>query len=119
MLLKDLTRVSEEIEICSVDGFQGREKEVIIFSGVRSNEDRQIGFLADRKRLNVTMTRARCLFIIVANGQMFQKDVWRDLWDYYIGKQAAFEGRTLKDLQLLQKEKKDRDQKRGKDKPEK
>jgi ATP-dependent RNA/DNA helicase IGHMBP2 len=49
----------EEIEIGTVDGFQGREKEAIIISMVRSNPDGQVGFLADERRTNVAITRAR------------------------------------------------------------
>lgn len=50
---------TDEIEIGTVDGFQGREKEAIVLSLVRSNEKREVGFLAEKRRLNVAMTRPR------------------------------------------------------------
>lgn len=49
----------KELEISTVDGFQGREKEAIIISMVRSNTKNEVGFLSDRRRMNVAVTRAR------------------------------------------------------------
>ncbi|GFY80585.1 DNA-binding protein [Actinidia rufa] len=49
----------KDLEISTVDGFQGREKEAIIISMVRSNSKKEVGFLSDRRRMNVAVTRAR------------------------------------------------------------
>ena len=54
-------------EIGTVDGFQGREKEVVIVSLVRSNEQGEVGFLQDTRRMNVAMTRARRLLIVIGD----------------------------------------------------
>ena len=68
----------EDIEIKTVDGFEGREKAVIVFSTVRSNPAGWIGFLADWRRLNVGVTRAkRVSYCSIA--EYFPKIPW-DCW---------------------------------------
>ncbi|MEF8879813.1 MAG: IGHMBP2 family helicase [Candidatus Thermoplasmatota archaeon] len=72
-LLKRLIK-NEEIEIDTVDGFQGREKEVILLSLVRSNLDNSVGFLKDLRRLNVSITRARKKLVVVADSTTVCRD---------------------------------------------
>ena len=69
-------------EIDTVDAFQGREKDVIILSCVRSNTDRSLGFLADVRRLNVALTRARDALWIFGNLKTLrtsENPVWSEL----------------------------------------
>jgi superfamily I DNA and/or RNA helicase len=56
-----------DMEVNSIDGFQGQEKDVIYLSLVRSNDDGELGFLKDYRRLNVAMTRARLKLIIIGD----------------------------------------------------
>ena len=58
---------STEVEVDTVDGFQGREKEAVVVSLVRSNREGDIGFLADVRRMNVALTRARRKLIVVGD----------------------------------------------------
>jgi ATP-dependent RNA/DNA helicase IGHMBP2 len=58
---------NDAVEIGSIDGFQGREKEAVIISLVRSNEDQGIGFLRDTRRMNVALTRARRKLIVIGD----------------------------------------------------
>lgn len=55
------------VEIDSVDGFQGREKEAVVISLVRSNPEGEIGFLADTRRTNVALTRARRKLVVIGD----------------------------------------------------
>jgi len=63
-----------DLEIGSVDGFQGREKEAVIISLVRSNDRGDVGFLADRRRLNVAVTRARRHVTIIGDSATVSND---------------------------------------------
>ena len=61
------------ITVNTVDGFQGQERDVIIISLVRANDDGQIGFLSDLRRMNVAITRARMKLIILGNAATMTK----------------------------------------------
>ena len=56
-----------DLEIDTVDGFQGREKEAVLLTMVRSNENNEIGFLGDTRRTNVALTRARRKLVMVGD----------------------------------------------------
>lgn len=83
----------QEIEVASVDAFQGREKDFIIMSCVRSNEHQGIGFLNDPRRLNVALTRARYGIIIVGNPKVLSKQpLWNHLLTFYKENKVLVEG---------------------------
>ncbi len=72
---------------------QGREKDIIIISCVRSNEHQGIGFLADPRRLNVALTRARYAIIIVGNAKVLcRQNLWNHLLHHYSDKRVVVEG---------------------------
>ncbi|XP_030386590.1 regulator of nonsense transcripts 1 homolog [Scaptodrosophila lebanonensis] len=87
------SRLYQEIEIASVDAFQGREKDIIIMSCVRSNERQGIGFLNDPRRLNVALTRAKYGIIIVGNPKVLSKQqLWNHLLNFYKDRKVLVEG---------------------------
>jgi len=102
-------RVEEErieVEVSSVDGFQGREKDLIIVSTVRANPMGAVGFLCDPRRLNVTITRAKRGMIVFGDGVTLQGDeqgwgawiAWARMNNFVIG------GDSLPPLQAKQQE---------------
>ncbi|XP_063703099.1 regulator of nonsense transcripts 1 homolog [Culicoides brevitarsis] len=87
------SKLYQDIEIASVDAFQGREKDLIIMSCVRSNEHQGIGFLNDPRRLNVALTRSKYGIIIVGNPKVLSKQqLWNNLLHFYKDKKVLVEG---------------------------
>ncbi|KAG8686809.1 hypothetical protein FRC09_013908 [Ceratobasidium sp. 395] len=73
LLVSLLRPTHPELEIGTVDGMQGREKEAIILSLVRSNDQREVGFLKEKRRLNVAMTRPRRHLCVIGDSSTVEK----------------------------------------------
>lgn len=83
----------KQIEVASVDAFQGREKNFIVLSCVRSNQNQGIGFLSDPRRLNVALTRARNGIVILGNPKVLCKHaIWNCLLTHFKDKNCMVDG---------------------------
>lgn len=84
--LKEKLNDLDNVQVSTVDGFQGQEKDIILISCVRSNVDSEIGFLKDLRRLNVALTRARKKLIVVGDSATLASNtVYKDLIEYCEG----------------------------------
>lgn len=64
---ENLRQLSDHVTIGTIDGFQGQERDVVLISMVRSNDEGEIGFLADTRRMNVALTRAKRKLMVVGD----------------------------------------------------
>ena len=72
------------VEVDTVDGFQGREKEAVVISLVRSNTSGELGFLTDTRRMNVALTRARRKLIVFGDSStLANHDFYLRLIEYF------------------------------------
>lgn len=77
-------RIRHQVSVHTVDGFQGQERDVIIISMVRDNEEGQIGFLGDLRRMNVAITRARMKLIVIGNSETLSKHrFYKALYEHF------------------------------------
>ncbi|KAH8814040.1 DNA helicase-like protein, partial [Hyaloscypha sp. PMI_1271] len=80
LMSREMKEAFPGIELGSVDGFQGREKEAVIVSLVRSNAQHDCGFVAEKRRLNVAMTRPRRSLAIIGDSETLQGNKFLKRW---------------------------------------
>merc|ERR1719334_320348 len=106
LLRLNLRPLYPDLEIKSVDGFQGREKEAVLLSLVRSNPRKEVGFLGESRRLNVAVTRARRQVTVVCDTETVRGDPFLAAFIDYMETegevQSANQYQELPNLQRLE-----------------
>lgn len=89
---KNTINIINGVYVATIDSFQGHEKNFIIFSCVRNNKENKIGFVSDRRRLNVALTRAKNGLILVGNNEVLKNSdtLWKDYIQYLEDKGVIF-----------------------------
>ena len=88
----------KQIRISTIDSFQGQEKEIIILSLVRSNDDGEIGFLKDYRRMNVAITRAKEQLFVIGDSATIGADAFYNSFLTYIEKCGTY--RTVWEFEM-------------------
>ena len=88
----------KQLRISTIDSFQGQEKENIILSLVRSNDDGDIGFLKDYRRMNVAITRAKERLYVIGDSATIGADVFYNAFLTYIEKYGEY--RTVWEFEM-------------------
>ena len=88
----------KQMRISTIDSFQGQEKEIIILSLVRSNDDGDIGFLKDYRRMNVAITRAKEQLFVIGDSATIGADPFYNAFLTYIEKYGSY--RTVWEFEI-------------------
>ena len=95
LIRSNLKEDQKKVEVKSVDGYQGREKEVVLLSLVRSNSNREVGFLSERRRLNVAVTRAKRQVIVICDSETVGSDQFLSEFLHYLSVNGAVESAEM------------------------
>ena len=85
-----MKKQSPPISVKTIDGFQGQERDVIYISLVRSNDNQEIGFLSDTRRMNVALTRAKKKLVVIGDSSTFGNHPFYKSFLDYVEKIGAY-----------------------------
>ena len=89
----------KQLRISTIDSFQGQEKETVIISLVRSNDDGEIGFLKDYRRMNVAITRAREQLVVIGDSATIGDDAFYEAFLNYVQQHGIY--KTAWEFEML------------------